>query len=152
MGTIGDEQSTFVPRRDAREGLGLSNPDMVVLLHQRRGPAGRDGGGGDGGGVTISCARSQVEEEEGGRQGGETVYRPQSQVEEEDGEHQGGAPVSCPRSQGGEEEEEGGHHADVVVMLCGPLSCACEELRHRLVPSFVTAWFVGTASHYYGGP
>lgn len=91
VGTVGDEQSTFVPRQGAGREIGLSSPDVVVLLHQRAGVAGGDGGNGNG-----------------------------------------GAPLSRAWSQAN--EEGGGHSADVVVMLCGPLSCACEELRHRSVP------------------
>lgn len=94
VGVVGDEQSAFVPRQGARGEPGLSNPDVVVLLHQPRGEADGDGGSGNG-----------------------------------------GAPVSRPWGQA--DEEGAGHNADVVVMLCGPLSCTCEELRHRSVAIFL---------------
>lgn len=94
VGVVGDEQSAFVPRQGARGELGLSNPDVVVLLHQPRGAADGDGGG-----------------------------------------RNGGAPVSRPWGQA--DEEGAGNNADVVVILCGPLCCTCEELRHRSVPIFL---------------
>ena len=92
VGTVVDEESTFVPRQGARRELGLSNPDVVVLLHQGRGAV--------GGGV---------------------------------GSGNGGAPLS--RAWSKAYEEGGGHNSDVVVMICGPLSCTCMELRHRSVPT-----------------
>ena len=93
VGTVGDEQSTFVPKQGTRGDLEHSNADMVVLLHQRRGAADGDGGNRDRG-APLSRAWSRTDEEAGGR------------------------------------------NADVVVMLCGPVSCTCEELRHRSVPTF----------------
>lgn len=92
VGKLGDEQSTFVPKQGTRGDIELSNADVVVLLHQRRGAADGDGGNGDGG-APLSHAWSRAD------------------------------------------EEAGGHNADVVVMLCGPVSCTCEELRHRSVPN-----------------
>ena len=200
VGTVGDgdDQRTFVPSEGARRELGQSNPEVVLMLHQRRGLAGRDGGGGNGGGaatsrgrgqvdkvgggeaaaggggcetgrVPKSCRRSQIDGEgagqvaggDGGGANGGTravsrargrvnegggwapISRTWSPGEEEEREHHGGGPIYRAWSHGGEEEGKG-HHADVVVMICGPLYCACEELRHRSVRSLVvTAWFVG---------
>lgn len=34
---------------------------------------------------------------------------------------------------------QGGGHCVVLVMFCGPISSACEELRHRLVRAYETA-------------
>lgn len=85
-GVSRDDQSTFVPNPSARDGLGLHNPDLLVLFHQMTGE------------------RADVLD---GRRGAEVTCR-KAQIE---------AGTKRP--------------TNAVVIFCGPLPSACEELRHR---------------------